>query len=216
MFATAHQTTTRTRPPTLAEIIREETDDGRFMVRILKDIAEGKTEDAKTCHQLPATMELIRRAFDTIPDHVGDEDGKAGTLQPANVAVEEHTDPETGQPEEEKEPAPAPIHSEVDETGEPESREPGPDQPAEEISPVGPGPDQPAEDSVPGEPFPDQSLEDPDPGETRAGRHARAKRARLRHRNRLLARSNEGEARQPRDPGNTPVTVDNARDPPPP
>lgn len=217
MCYTQQQPTTRTRPPSLAEIIREETDDGRVLVRVLTDIAQGKTEDSKTRYRLPAAMELLRRCFDNVPDHTGNDDGKSGSPQAANLAVEEYTEPIVEQAEEEEKPAPAPepVHSEVDESVQPESRESGPDQPAEEISLVAPGSDQDAENAVPGEPFPEQSTEDPEPGESRPGRSRRAKLARLERRNRMLARQRDVEARQPRDPGDAPVPVDNARDPPP-
>ena len=52
------QTTTETNPPSLADIVREMTDNGRLIVRVLIDIALGQGNEIKICHQLEATRQL--------------------------------------------------------------------------------------------------------------------------------------------------------------
>ena len=46
-------------PKSLAEIVREETDNGRDIVRFLVDALEGKMVDAKPCHRLGAAEQLL-------------------------------------------------------------------------------------------------------------------------------------------------------------
>ena len=61
MFATEHQTEDISKP--LADIIREETDDGRLVVRFLIDIMQGKVDDSKPCHRLDAARQLLNLGF---------------------------------------------------------------------------------------------------------------------------------------------------------
>ena len=61
MFATEHQT--EQSPIPLADIIREETDDGRLVVRFLIDIMQGKVDDSKPCHRLDAARQLLNLGF---------------------------------------------------------------------------------------------------------------------------------------------------------
>ena len=61
MFATEHQT--EETPIHLADIIREETDDGRLVVRFLIDIMQGKVDDSKPCHRLDAARQLLNLGF---------------------------------------------------------------------------------------------------------------------------------------------------------
>ena len=53
----------------LAEIIREETDGGRDIVRFLIDAMQGKLEGFKPRHRLAASDRLITRGFDNAPGH---------------------------------------------------------------------------------------------------------------------------------------------------
>ena len=46
-------------PKSLAEIVREETDDGRLIVRVLMDIMQDKNGDAEPCCRLDATEQLL-------------------------------------------------------------------------------------------------------------------------------------------------------------
>ena len=62
MFATEHQT--EESPNSLADIIREETDDGRLVVRFLIDVMQGKVDDSKPCHRLDAARQLLNLGFD--------------------------------------------------------------------------------------------------------------------------------------------------------
>ena len=63
MFATESQTKTEDQPPTLAEIVREETDDGRLVVRFLIDIMQGRIDESKPCHRLDAARQLLNLGF---------------------------------------------------------------------------------------------------------------------------------------------------------
>ena len=61
MFDQEHQTEYNTKP--LADIIREETDDGRIVVRFLIDVMQGKVDDSKPCHRLDAARQLLNLGF---------------------------------------------------------------------------------------------------------------------------------------------------------
>ena len=61
MFATEQHT--EESPILLADIIREETDDGRLVVRFLMDIMQGKVDDSKPCHRLDAARQLLNLGF---------------------------------------------------------------------------------------------------------------------------------------------------------
>ena len=49
--------------PSLADIVREETDDGRLIVRFLIDVMQGQLENSKPCHQLDAARQLLNLGF---------------------------------------------------------------------------------------------------------------------------------------------------------
>ena len=51
----------------LAQIVREETEDGRVAIRFLVDVMEGALEGFKPHHRLAAARELLRRGFDDAP-----------------------------------------------------------------------------------------------------------------------------------------------------
>ena len=61
MFDQEQQTEQTTTP--LADIIREETDDGRLVVRFLIDIMQGQIDDSKPCHRLDAARQLLNLGF---------------------------------------------------------------------------------------------------------------------------------------------------------
>ena len=50
-------------PPSLADIVREETEDGRVIVRFLIDVMQGQLENSKPCHQLDAARQLLNLGF---------------------------------------------------------------------------------------------------------------------------------------------------------
>ena len=62
MFDTEQQTEETSKP--LADIVREETDDGRLIVRFLIDVMQGKVDDSKPCHRLDAARQLLNLGFD--------------------------------------------------------------------------------------------------------------------------------------------------------
>ena len=46
-------------PPSLADIVRQETEDGRLIVRFLVDLMQGNQEQAQPCHRLAAARQLL-------------------------------------------------------------------------------------------------------------------------------------------------------------
>ena len=60
MFDTEPQTKTEEQPPTLAEIVREVTDNGRTIINFLHDVMLNRVEDAKMCHRIAAARELAK------------------------------------------------------------------------------------------------------------------------------------------------------------
>ena len=65
----------------LAQIVREETEDGRVAVRFLVDVMEGTLEGFKPHHRLAAARELLRRGFDGAPG--GSQAQPAAAREPA-------------------------------------------------------------------------------------------------------------------------------------
>ena len=64
------------KPPTIAEIVRQKTDDGARIIDFFLDLMEGRVEDAKLCHRIDAAKQLVKygskKAADFIAEH-GDE-----------------------------------------------------------------------------------------------------------------------------------------------
>ena len=61
MFATESQTQTEDQPPTLAEIVREVTDNGRTIINFFQDAMDGKLDGFEPCHRIAAARELAKR-----------------------------------------------------------------------------------------------------------------------------------------------------------
>ena len=61
MCDTAQQTKTEDQPPTLAEIVREVTDNGRTVINFLQDAMDGKLDGFEPCHRIAAARELAKR-----------------------------------------------------------------------------------------------------------------------------------------------------------
>ena len=60
MFSTAPQEPDpEPNPPSLADIVRQETEDGRLIVRFLVDLMQGRLEQAEPCHRLDAARQLL-------------------------------------------------------------------------------------------------------------------------------------------------------------
>lgn len=51
----------------LAQMVREETGNGRAIVRFLVQAMQGELEDFQPCHRISASRELIHRGFEYIP-----------------------------------------------------------------------------------------------------------------------------------------------------
>ena len=58
----------------LADIIKQETSDGRDVVRFLVDVMHGNLDGFKPCHRVASAKELLRRGFDNTPGHSAGDD----------------------------------------------------------------------------------------------------------------------------------------------
>ena len=72
------QSATNTLRARLAQIVREETDDGRFTVQFLIEAMQGEFPDFKPCHRISAAKELLQRGFDYLPEAADDGVPEAG------------------------------------------------------------------------------------------------------------------------------------------
>ena len=61
MFATEPQTKTEDQPPTLAEIIREVTNNGQTIIDFFHDAMKGRLDGFEPCHRIAAARELAKR-----------------------------------------------------------------------------------------------------------------------------------------------------------
>ena len=52
-------TTAERKPPTLADIVREKTDDGRLIIDFFIDVMEARVEGAELCHRIDAAKQLV-------------------------------------------------------------------------------------------------------------------------------------------------------------
>ena len=70
------ETIVERKPPTIADIVREKTDDGARIIDFFLDLMEGRVDDAKLCHRIDAAKQLVKygskEAADFIAEH-GDE-----------------------------------------------------------------------------------------------------------------------------------------------
>ena len=181
MFVTDQQNTNKTENTStdLAEVIREETDDGRLLVRVLSDIAQGNIEDTKPHHRIAAVKELYRQRRDHTPDYSCGCDNKNGARAAANTTGEEIKKPSDDSADPDQPSAIA--HAAESEMNQPtevtDPVDPEPDQPHDDPSPTAidpdptagntdltdPGPDQPSEKAVTTDLNPGPALENPDP-----------------------------------------------------
>ena len=56
----ADTATTERKPPTLADIVREKTDDGRRIIDFFLDVMEARVEGAELCHRIDAAKQLVK------------------------------------------------------------------------------------------------------------------------------------------------------------
>ena len=56
----AETTTEERKPPTLADIVREKTDDGRRIIDFFLDVMEARVEGAELCHRIDAAKQLVK------------------------------------------------------------------------------------------------------------------------------------------------------------
>ena len=70
------ETIVERKPPTIADIVREKTDDGARIIDFFLDLMEGRVDDAKLCHRIDAAKQLVKygskEAADFIAEY-GDE-----------------------------------------------------------------------------------------------------------------------------------------------
>ena len=66
----------------LAQIVREETDDGRFTVQFLIEAMQGEFPDFKPCHRISAAKELLQRGFDYVPEDQDAPEAAAAAPEP--------------------------------------------------------------------------------------------------------------------------------------
>ena len=90
MFATEQQTEEIPKP--LADIIREETDDGRHIVRFLIDIMQGKIDDSKPCHRLDAARQLLNLGFNGARSVIQSASQSASLRAPSSTPVNSRFD----------------------------------------------------------------------------------------------------------------------------
>ena len=53
-------TTAERKPPTLADIVREKTDDGRLIIDFFLDVMEARVDGAELCHRIDAAKQLVK------------------------------------------------------------------------------------------------------------------------------------------------------------
>ena len=54
------ETTEERKPPTLADIVREKTDDGKRIIDFFLDVMEDRIEGAELCHRIDAAKQLVK------------------------------------------------------------------------------------------------------------------------------------------------------------
>ena len=57
---TQAETTTERKPPTIADIVREKTGDGRLIIDFFTDVMTGRIEGAELCHRIDAAKQLVK------------------------------------------------------------------------------------------------------------------------------------------------------------
>ena len=83
MFATEPQNDENPKP--LADIIREETDDGRLVIRFLINVMQGQIDDSKPCHRLDAARQLLNLGFDGARNVIQSVSQSAGVRAPSSA-----------------------------------------------------------------------------------------------------------------------------------
>ena len=73
--------------PSLAHVVRQETDGGRLVVRFLVDAMRGQLEDAKPCHRLDAARQLLKLGMDDARAYVADNGLAPNTTTPPTTAT---------------------------------------------------------------------------------------------------------------------------------
>ena len=72
----------------LADIIAQETLDGRFTVQFLIEAMQGEFPDFKPCHRISAAKELLQRGFDYLPEYADVPEAAAPEPEPELTSEE--------------------------------------------------------------------------------------------------------------------------------
>ena len=91
-----HTTETQERkPPTLADIVREKTDDGARIIDFFLDVMEGRVDGAELCHRIDAGKQLVKYGSEDAAEFIARYKGVAcghsarGRLDPADPCYTE-------------------------------------------------------------------------------------------------------------------------------
>ena len=60
------------RPPTIAEIVRQKTDDGARIIDFFLDVMEGRVDGAMLCHRIDAAKQLVKYGYKKAADFIAE------------------------------------------------------------------------------------------------------------------------------------------------
>ena len=83
MFASEPQNDENPKP--LADIVREETNDGRLIVRFLIEVMQGQIDDSKPWHRLDAARQLLNLGFSGARNVIQSVSQSAGVRAPSSA-----------------------------------------------------------------------------------------------------------------------------------
>ena len=66
------ETTQERKPPTIADIVRERTDDGARIIDFFLDLMEGRVDDAQLCHRIDAAKQLVKYGANAAADFIAE------------------------------------------------------------------------------------------------------------------------------------------------
>ena len=69
-------TTTERKPPTIADIVRDRTDDGARIIDFFLDLMEGRVDGAKLCHRIDAAKQLVKYGSKDAADFIAGLSGE--------------------------------------------------------------------------------------------------------------------------------------------
>ena len=66
------ETIVERRPPTIAEIVRQKTDDGARIIDFFLDVMEGRVDGAMLCHRIDAAKQLVKYGYKKAADFIAE------------------------------------------------------------------------------------------------------------------------------------------------